>query len=393
MVERRYKHAEEEIILKLSKRRLPDLLDEIRALPMDPEVVKEFGRSLSKVKIRMLIYEYPYHQEEKETQQKIVLILMAGYRREVGRKAWDIFQSHADDPYLPKLLQFIFRKEDASFLGLEPHARQQLTDAFTNKGNPIDRLVTLLLGSNQQAADVLSSWKIKSDTVLQSRLIKEMLVLGLADDRILKREGIVAVKSYLENMILEDYKTVLKVYLTHRDYRQFEKEILVQGLQKLGDPRHNRRPWQFLADEEMQKVIQWLMQNDLATFFGRIKDNERFNYWKKYLDFMRDVKVFDEPPVLCMDFGSFVVVEFGHSGAAYFYHREGFYNVVLKKIADLQRGYRSLRSKEYLFKYRDEYRRDGYRLYIHRLPHAGYWTGKFDEHMQHYLRGNFKYQR
>lgn len=391
--EKKYKDAEEHFIRKLSQRKMPNLLAKIRAIPQDPETVRKFALSLSKIEVRILIYEYPYYQEEKETMQKIILILMICYRKEIGRKAWEIYQNQIKDPYLPKLLHFVFRKEDPSFLGLDHQGRQELTDAFSTKKDPIHNLSTKLVHTDKLADDVLDSWKIKPESMLQLKLIKEMLVEGLVDDHIINREGALIIKSYLDRVTLEDYKDILKKYITHRDYQQFDKEMMIQAIQKLGEPRHHDRPWQFLSKEELNKVKQWIMHNDLQTFFSHIKDNRRFNYWKKYLEHMRDVKIFDEPLVVCMDFGAFVVVEFGRSGAAYFYHQVGFYEVILKYVNQHKRAYRSLRNKEHLFKYRDEYERDGYKLYIHRLPHSGYyWDVKFDQHMLQYLHGNFNYQ-
>ena len=103
-----------------------------------------------------------------------------------------------------------------------------------------------------------------------------------------------------------------------------------QGIQKLGDPRHQIRSWQFLSKDELEQVKLWVMQQDLESFFGLFHDNERFDYWKRFLKYMRDVHSYKDIQVLCMDFSSFVVVEFGKIGAAYFYHREGFYKVILK---------------------------------------------------------------
>lgn len=391
-VEKKFGETGDYWLRKLSPLKLPDLLAKIRALPMDLKVIREFGHSLSRIESRLLIYEYPYYQEEKLTQKKIILVLISCYRTEIGRKAWDIFQTHVLDDYLPALLKVAFEKEDSSFLGLEAEARQQLSQAFAEPEQVIPALRDLLIHSKRVAEDVLASWKVKQDSVLYHTLLREMLAYGLHDDSLLNREGVSFVRTFLDKLTLEDYKQILKVYIAHRNYQSFHHELMIQAIQKLGDPRHYERAWQFLSGDELRQVKLWVMQHDLQSFFSQIKDNVRFQYWKRYLQYMEEIHHYDEVPVLCMDFGAFVVVEFGRSGAAYFYHKDGFYKVIMNKVEKLRRSYRSLRANERVFKYRKIYWLNGERLYIHSLSHHINWQTRFDQYMLQYLRGNFDFK-
>lgn len=101
---------------------------------------------------------------------------------------------------------------------------------------------------------------------------------------------------------------------------------------------------------------------------------------------MRDVHSYKDIQVLCMDFSSFVVVEFGKIGAAYFYHREGFYKVILKSVNNRRRR------KVDHFKYKEAYYFDGYKLFINKLDHHKNWSNRFDQYMLQYLRGNFDFK-
>ena len=204
-VEKRFGEYADHWIWKKTQMKLPDLLAKIRALPMDLEVIGEFGRKLSRIESRILIYEYPYHQEEKLTQKKIILVLIACYRPEIGRKAWEIFQTQVDDNYLPSLLKIAFQKSDSTFLGLQAEARQQLTAAFEDPDRAIQALSNMLIHTDQKAADVLASWKIKQHSRLDNTLLKEMLINGIHDDNLIDREGISFITTFLDNLTLEDY--------------------------------------------------------------------------------------------------------------------------------------------------------------------------------------------
>jgi hypothetical protein len=96
---------------------------------------------------------------------------------------------------------------------------------------------------------------------------------------------------------------------------------------------------------------------------------------------------------LFMDFGRFVVVEFGIMGAAYFYHKIGFEEYIRPiKHSDRFRRTRSIQTKESMFKDITK-KKQGMDLFINKLHHVGNWQGKFDSYMWHYLKDQFNYER
>ncbi|WP_165820929.1 EH signature domain-containing protein [Pueribacillus theae] len=390
-VEKKYKDVESKILAGRIKNRLPKLLEQIRALPNGPEAIKEFANRISKLDIRMLAYEYPFHQEEEQTIEKIISILMAGYIREVGRVAWKLFQNEVNDKGLLKLLSFIFKSEDETFLGLDQDSRRQINQAVYS-GDIIKELPQFLLKANEKASILLKRWKVKNDSYLERELIKRMLLKGLSETFIIQRESPDQMVVYLSQYTLQEYQEMIKNYLEARTYEQFDNEILIQALDNLGDPRTNQRSWKFISESSLKEVNHWLTQNKLKHFFEQDRNNERFLYWKKYTKSIEDLHFIEEPQIVFMDFGDFVVVEFGKMGAAYFYHKEGFRDIILPRKNSAEFRRRGSQAREAMFKEKDMYEMYGRKLYIHKLDHRGYWHSKFDSHMRHYFRGLYFYQ-
>jgi hypothetical protein len=384
-VEKQFKDIDKDIALNRRHTQLPKLLEKIRATKH--EKIHELAESLTKMDIRLLVYEYPYPNENKETRHKINRILTTRYTIEVGRTAWDLFQQDISDEFLQDLIRASYSKEMETFLGIKEALLVPLQRAINISNNIIDGLVQYLLKSKLKSESILAEWKVKKGSVLEEALIKKMLNDGLHDDFIIARDGEEFISKSLEVFSLDDYKMLLKVYIEARGFEDFHPSILHQATKfRLGNPREREEEWSFLTEEALLQVKRWVIQKNLIEIFASDGDNKRFNYWKRFIKYMDDVELVKDPKVAFIYFREFVVVEFGNIGAAYFYHKDGF----KKFISPVKNSYRfknlkSTSAREEMLKERIP-EKQGTKLFMNKLDHRGQiWMRRFDEQMQRYL--------
>ena len=130
----------------------------------------------------------------------------------------------------------------------------------------------------------------------------------------------------------------------------------------------------------------WLYANELKKFFDSDINSDRFEYWKRFIDYMENVIPLKSPLVAFIYFSDFVVVEFGEMGAAYFYHREGFEKLILPRTKDYKfRNTSSKATKESMLKEQSK-ELNGLSLFINKLAHRGRWQRRFDTHMSQFSR-------
>jgi hypothetical protein len=383
-IEKQFKDIDKDIAISRSHTLLPKLLERIRVTSLDK--IDKLVATLSKMDIRLLIYEYPYPNEKEETRNKINKILTTKYTSIVGRTAWELFQHDITDLFLQDLIRDSYMNEPETFLGIKEDLLIPVQKAMKSNGIIIDSLIPYLLRSNLMVKKILDGWKVKGESVLEHALLKKMFLEGLHDNFIISRDGEEYVSSILEKFSMDDYKKVLKIYLENRNFEKFHRSILNDAIKlRFGDPRKNEDVWNFLSSEALTQVKRWVIKQNLEEIFASDPDNKRFNYWKRFIRYMEDVELLKDPKVAFIYFNKFVVVEYGNIGAAYFYHKEGFEQFILP-IKDSP-GFRrkSTSVKESLFKDRNP-EKIGIKLFINKLPHLGVmWKRRFDEQMQKYL--------
>ncbi|WP_046215914.1 hypothetical protein [Paenibacillus wulumuqiensis] len=383
-VEQKFQKLDQEILKQRGKYMLPRLLEIIRSTPI--EKIQEFALQLKRIEIKLLISEeYPFPQENPETIRKINWILTNRYTSTVGRAAWSLFQHNHNNEYLQELLKQTYHIDQFSFLVLNETLQHQLKEAMNYPSGLVKGLVHLFVKSDHGIEMICSRLKIKKDAQLQSELIYNILKDGLVDDQMIQRNEAEYITSLLERYPMNEYKQLIKNYFESREYKQFHTSILNQAIVRLRDPRERKVDWEFLSDKAMEQVMRWLLQSKLQQFFNQDTNSERFDYWKRFIDYMYDVELIDDPMIAFIYFDNFVVVEYGDLGAAYFYYREGFEQYVLPKLySDEFRRTRSKARKESMFKITDQ-TRGGVQLYINKLSHMGAWQYKFDRFMSQYL--------
>jgi hypothetical protein len=387
-VEKKFKDIEKDIAIGIGEKRLPELLERIRLTSIEelPALVKE----LTKVDIRILIYEYPFPNESKATRHKINEILTARYTSLVGRTAWELFQQDISDEFLQDLIRNAFPKEPETFVGMSEGFLKVLKSASESSNSIVDGLVHTFLKSKMRAVELLKGLKVKEGSILEAEITRKMFLEGLQENFIIKRDGEDFVSSKLAQYHTNDYKELLKVYIEPRDYDEFHPSIMNDAIKfRLGDPRTKEEEWSFLSKDALSQVRKWVLRQNLEEIFAEDADNKRFNYWKRFIRYMDDVELLKEPKVAFIYFKQFVVVEFGNIGAAYFYHIEGFEKHIYPiKNSTRFRHTRSMQSRESMLKMKNEIFK-GDKLFIDRLLHIPWnnWEPKFDPKMQMYLSG------
>ncbi|MCM3170861.1 hypothetical protein [Paenibacillus sp. MER 99-2] len=388
-MERKYKNKQADIIRQRSRMLLPKLLEVIRVTPM--ENIVELAQSLKKMEVLMLIYnDYPFPNENQDTRQKINRILTARYSVEVGKTAWGIFQHQYEETYLMELLRAIYQVDQFGFLLLEDKMQHHMENAMYHKSGIVQGIISALLLTGTKTTEAFHALKIEEESKLESTLMRKILEQGLAQDHIINRDGADYIVRLLENYSMDEYKQLIQNYFEPRKYTQFHVAIVQQAVARLRDPRERVTDWQFLSSEALEEVKRWLIQKKLQILFENDQDNQRLNYWKRFIDYMQDVELIQDPMIAFIYFNEFVVVEYGQMGAAYFYHREGFDEIIRPiSTSPTFRNSRSSSNKEAMLKIPETTRR-GIPLFITKLGHLGRnWDDKFDSYMRQYLNGRF----
>ncbi|MCM3691480.1 hypothetical protein M3189_09150 [Neobacillus niacini] len=384
-LEKQFKDIDKDIALTRSATQLPKLLERIRVTAFDKLI--ELAATMTKMDIRLLIYEYPYPKEKAETRRKINKILSTRYTSLVGRTAWELFQHDISDVFLQELIRDSFKRESDSFIGIKEEFIPFFDKAMKNSSGIIDGFIPFLVKRKTKSELLFKECKIKKDSILEHSMLKKMFLGGLQEDFIINRDGEEFVSKSLEKFSKDEYKLILKVYLEARGFEEFHPSILHDATKfRLGDPREQEEEWDFLSEKALIQVKRWVIQKNLIEIFASDSDNNRFNYWKRFIKYMDDVELIKNPKVAFIYFKDFVVVEFGNIGAAYFYHKNGFERFIAPVKNSRQfRISRSNSAKEDMLKERVP-EKNGTPLFINKLDHRGQiWKRRFDEQMQKYL--------
>lgn len=384
VIEKEFRNFEDVIVNQRKKQKLPKLLESIRNSEI--ENLAKLILSLSKMDVLLLIYEYPFQEENKETKEKVNLILRELYISAVGRTAWNLFQADTEDSFIHQLLLFSYEKDKTNFIGVENDFKRPMENAFASNKGIIKGLVPYLQNSKLSTKILLKKLKIKEKSRLENKILFELLAVSLKDDYIIRKDGVEFITDYFKQIPSNQYKKLLKVYLEARGYKQYQYEIMDQAIRRLMDPREKEGEWSFLSQHALTQVKKWLFANELKKFFDSDVNSERFEYWKRFIDYMDNVVPMKNPFVAFIYFADFVVVEFGEMGAAYFYKREGFEKLILPRTKSYKfNRTKSKATKESMLKDQSKKLQD-IPLFLTKLDHRGNWQRRFNEHMSSYNR-------
>ncbi len=381
-VQTKFSDAEKSVMKKRSKMNLPKLLEKIRKASY--EQLHELIETLTRMDTLLLIYEYPFPEETDETKRKINEILHQKYTSLVGKTVWMLFQQDVKDPYLQDLIKKSYLREKDSFLQIDEEFLQPMSKAFNQSSDLVHELAEVLRQSKHRFKMTLTKWKVKQDSVLEERLVYHMLEKGIRDNLILKRDGIAEITNIMKRYMMNDYKTLMKLYIEARDYKDFHQTIMQEAIHRLYDPNERIDDWTFLSEKGLDQVKRWLMFNELKKFFDNDSNSKRFDYWKRYFDYMENVIPLKTPLVAFIYFENFVVVEFGKIGAAYIYYKEGFEKYILTQLKNSFFKYAGESKKESLLKRTESFIGND-KLFIDKYHHQGNWQERFDKRMSRLL--------
>ncbi|WP_342564834.1 hypothetical protein NST84_06690 [Paenibacillus sp. FSL R7-0345] len=387
-LEKKFKNREAAIIKHRGKLILPRLLEVIRSTDFDH--LTELAQNLKKMEVLMLIYnDYPFPEESPETLAKINRILTARYSAVVGKTAWNIFQHQVDSSAVQDLLSLIYEVDSFGFLMLDEKLQAYMESAINHNNGLAEGLVYAVLMAGIKLDNAFHSLRIEKESNLESLLMDDVLKKALSSDEFIKREGTTFIVRVLNNYSMDEYKQLMRIYFENRDYTQFHTTIVQQAVERLRDPRERLTDWQFLNEGSIRQVQRWLIQRKLQIIFEKDQDNKRLNYWKRFIDYMSDVELIQDPMIAFIYFEEFVIVEYGNIGAAYFYHREGFDRFIhpMSRSKAFINS-RSQQNREGMFKVPYSYEQ-GIPLFIRKLDHRGGWQSRFDDSMREYLNGEF----
>jgi len=392
-VEKAYKNIDEASARKQAAMRLPKLMEIIRALPI--EKVISFADGLKAIEVKVLLYEIPFAEETDTTQHKINLIITQRYTPYYATYLWDLFQNSYETKYIKELIEMIWEKSELDFLGDEK-AVQALN--LIHKSTPdIILAIHTMLGSNiLKLKTVFQQLRIKPKIKLSREFVYQYLINALTKNRCLELNDWEDIRSYMDDYTLDEYKQFVNVYVSARDYTQFNHEFLSYAIRRLFDPREQMRDWEFLSEDNLTKVKKWLIQNELQKFFTGDKD-KRIDYWEKHMqeiDNVFQIKYQTNSRAAFIYFNQFVAVEFSPVGKVYFYHREAFDRFIFERTQTSEFNRASKTDKESILKQKTSVK-NNMPFYIHDLGHYGdytTWTNKFTNHVHAYLDGKFEYR-
>lgn len=191
---------------------------------------------------------------------------------------------------------------------------------------------------------------------------------------------------YLDlNEIKKLYKNILNICDTY-DIDNFpevwfkDMEIKLGEMSTLGS-REVKDTWKDFSDKELKIYRKWLMNGKLEEYFTRkINEQERYLFWKKYLDHITEVAYYEEiSQATVIEITNHTIVEFGEKGnAAYVYNLSDF------RIRDSERINNSLDSvsgKLSNFKIRERAIKSSRYLNSSGWIHRGEWQKKFSERL------------
>ncbi|AOM83538.1 hypothetical protein [Salisediminibacterium beveridgei] len=387
------KYDENTGIVSQSKhqKRLDRLMRKIRLLENTDEAIDTFSSEIKEKETRTLLSVFPDMKESEETLNKCALLLSKVESDLVPTRLWRTYQRMYLNDFV--LYTLTNRPEIINELGIINNSlRLELQKAFDSTVIH-EAIYSVIEGMNGAVSERLNVINIDEKSTLGIYLVEEMLIKNIPDDQYVQIETLEGIIKQFNKMDLNKKKRAIMNYIESKEFQYFNRSILDMAFKDFGSIKNHNHRWDFLNYNQLEKLNNWLMLSNIEEVFASDKDNERFEFWKNYIQHMKEAYLIKKQPIILMRFEGFAVVEFGKKGAAYFYHEEGFEKVILPvKNSERFRHLNSAEGINGLFKRKDEFkdRRTGAQLYINSYPHHSGWQRRFNLYMSNYLNGNFE---
>jgi|GEM_PF-4086132 hypothetical protein len=300
------------------------LLERLRGTPADSMV--RVARDISLAEVDALSYRFTEIASHDSAKRRATTVLLARWRRRYGTMAWRQFQRSPTDPELPRLIVTALEKRQ---LSLSSSAALRLSTAMS-ADDPVDKLADLVQSSEVPFDTEMEELNIVRGTPLYRELLERYFVAATAAIYRQREKEYFILDGWtmLAAERSQCYPLVIDRYLTILDPSEFRTSFMNHIYSRLGRPDAlGNTQWQKVSAEAQARFLRWLNMSVMRKFFEDIGDNERFQFWARFEDLLRDVRpiVVRESKVAFLVFEGAVVVEFARTGnAAYVYSRSRY---------------------------------------------------------------------
>ncbi len=351
---------------------LETILQRLRQTPANK--VLDLATSLSSVEIDVLSSRFAEILTTDTAKRRASTIILARWKRRFSRNFWAQFQCYYSDPELPRLIREGLRRRQYSRL---EDTANDILDEVLRASSPLHSFLELITSSNRSITFLNDSLDIARDSPLFIELLRRYFLTAVP-----------AVYLYIETPTLidtafrtlwqhcsNDYCAIVERYLTIVAAEQYQDFVMENILELLGEPDDSNPRWSSIGHQARTLFSRWLNERIVSEFFKQAKDNERFQFWKRYTKNLQQAKVISvrKSHVVFLVFERVVVVEFArHGNAAYIYSREyyerEFRDYALKKVA--------VQNESYL----------KHPSYIERIIHGGNWQYRWGYTLDKFMR-------
>lgn len=334
---------------EFSKQRFEELIEEIRG--QETKNLAFFSRWLTERDIFLLANGFNAINDEIIKRKVLQVFNICGSEK-VIKQLFSNFLRNWHDALLKNFLKELLNKQVYDFppaiwaeILKENNIEEYIGYEISHKSQPItESLRELGLDGNLELVQECKYW-----TYLK------------ANSSFFRVQESEQLREDFSHLSLERLKKVVDNYLKVMDQNNFHNNLMVFILKSLGIPNETNTNWNGISETAKEKFRNWFYRSELEKFFrlDPATGKERFEFWKKYVNNIKNLKVEENELILIMDFGRYIVVEFGKTGnAAYIYNK----NVFIRNFGALDKA---INLKNSLLKDQN--------LVWERVLHQGYW--------------------
>ncbi len=320
-LERRFGSAREALLNQGAETvDLQPLLERIRQVPVAE--LEELAASLLNREVRALVRHLPELPVD-ELSQRVRVVIGLRWLSGFAGTLWSGLHRRPDQRDLHLLLAEAIRRGEDDFFTGEPGLLSAVQE-YLESGTFVASLGGRLAKGDAPFAEQAVRFGIRPETELLRRLWKACLLAG---DRqtFVREDGTVLVRA-LDLFRPDEIPAVVDRYLRHVPLEECAEAVMRAIRRRVGVPYEHERlnpRWEAVGEEQREKFQQWWMRREIDKFFNH--DNERHQFWIRYVPHMRRIDRAPRVGALVMWFPRVVVVEFAAVGnAAYGYRPEVF---------------------------------------------------------------------
>ncbi|MFS0864264.1 hypothetical protein [Fredinandcohnia sp. 179-A 10B2 NHS] len=310
---------DELITRELANWTLEKLLKLISKLDTEKQLI-DFSKKLRRREILVLSEEY-VNIDEISIQNKISFILSQVANRDIYRIFWRHFNNQPQNSMLTPLLLNLFNTENEYKDIFPKDAKRVFGEVFLTKDS-FSKLASVFIRISKPIRETMNAWKLKWDSPLRRLLIDEVWAGG--QSKTFLREEPTFLISEIKLMSSNQKTLFLNRYLSVLSIEEYHTPFLNWLIREYGFPIETNSYWKDIDLSNKKKVLNWLKLKQLQEFFHN-SDNQRFQFWKQYLNDAEEYDTFKSLNTLVMYYKNIVIVVFGEIGnATYIYEKDVF---------------------------------------------------------------------